>query len=317
MRANPKRVVFAEGEEEKTIRAALSFRDNGYGTPVLVARHERIRTTLEALGLRRRGRDRDPQPAPVAACARPTPNFSMPGCSATARSAATAERMVNQDRNVFAACMVACGDADAMVTGETRNYFQAFDEVVRVIGAKEGSRIFGYALLVSRGRSLFIADTTAHDAPTGPELADIAMQSAACARRMMGQEPRVALLSHSSFGNPGRAAAARVREAVALLDARRPDFEYDGEMSAEVALNVALMRDRYPFCRLTGPANVLIMPSLDSATLASQLLEQMGGGKRIGPLLMGLAKPAQIVEMGSTVSDLVNLAALAAHDAIA
>ncbi len=156
--------------------------------------------------------------------------------------------MVNQERNVFAACMVACGDADAMVTGETRNYFTAFDEVARVIGPKQGSRIFGYALLVSRGRSLFIADTTAHatadrrrSSPTSP------CSRPRCARRMMGQEPRVALLSHSSFGNPGHAAAKRVREAVALLDERRPDFEYDGEMSAEVALNFAL--DARPLSR--------------------------------------------------------------------
>jgi malate dehydrogenase (oxaloacetate-decarboxylating)(NADP+) len=133
---------------------------------------------------------------------------------------------------------------------------------------------------------------------------------------MMGQEPRVALLSHSTFGNPGRAAAERVREAVGVLDARRPDFEYDGEMSVEVALNHAQARQRYPFCRLTGPANVLIMPGIESATLASQLVEQLGGAKRIGPLLMGLDKPAQIVEMGSTVSELVNLALLAAHEAI-
>jgi malate dehydrogenase (oxaloacetate-decarboxylating)(NADP+) len=315
VRANPKRVVFAEGEEEKTIRAALSFRDSGYGTPVLVARHERISTALEALGLADTGalEIHNPRLSPAAET---YTDFLYDRLQRQGALRRDCQRMVNQDRNVFAACMVACGDADAMVTGETRNYFQAFDEVVRVIGAKEGSGIFGYVLLLSRGRSLFIADTTAHDAPTGAELADIAMQSAERARRMMGQEPRVALLSHSNFGNPGRAAAARVREAVALLDARRPDFEYDGEMSAEVALNLALMRDRYPFCRLTGPANVLIMPGLDSATLASQLLEQMGGGKRIGPLLMGLAKPAQIVEMGSNVSDLVNLAALVAHEAI-
>jgi malate dehydrogenase (oxaloacetate-decarboxylating)(NADP+) len=224
--------------------------------------------------------------------------------------------MVNQDRNVFAACMVASGDADALVTGETRNYFTAFEEVVRVIGPRAENRIFGFVLLISRGRSIIMADTTAHARPSALELADIAMQAAERTRRMMGQEPRVALLSHSNFGNPGREQAQRVREAVAILESRSPDFEFDGEMSAEVALNHALMRDRYPFCRLTGPANVLVMPGLDSANLASQLLEQMGGGKRIGPLLMGLDKPAQIVEMGCTVSDFVNIAALAAYEAV-
>jgi malate dehydrogenase (oxaloacetate-decarboxylating)(NADP+) len=224
--------------------------------------------------------------------------------------------MVNQDRNIFAACMVACGDADAMVTGATRNYFSAVEEVTRVIAAKPGHRICGYALLLSRGRSVFIADTTEHALPGAAELADIAVQSARRARRMMGQEPRVALLSYSNFGNPLGEAGRRVRDAVAILDERKVDFEYDGEMSAEVALNVQLMRERYPFCRLSGPANVLIMPGLNSANIASQLLEQLGGGRRVGPLLMGLEKPAQIVEMGATVSDLVNLAALAAHEAI-
>jgi malate dehydrogenase (oxaloacetate-decarboxylating)(NADP+) len=316
VRANPKRVVFAEGEEEKMIRAALAFRDSGYGTPVLIARHERTRTALKELGLAETAalEIQNPRQSPASEAYTEFLYGRLQRHGALLRDC---QRMVNQDRNVFAACMVACGDADAMVTGETRNYFQAFDEVARVIGAKAGSRIFGYALLVSRGRSLFIADTTAHATPTGAELADIAMQSAARARQMMGQEPRVALLSHSSFGNPGRTTARRVREAVAILDERRPDFEYDGEMSAEVALNFGLMRDRYPFCRLSGPANVLIMPDLDSATLSSQLLEEMGSARRIGPLLMGLDKPAQIVEMGCTVSDLVNLAALAAHEAIA
>jgi malate dehydrogenase (oxaloacetate-decarboxylating)(NADP+) len=315
VRANPRRVVFAEGEEEKTIRAALSFRDNGYGTPVLIGREDRIRATMRAMGLQE-GAALEIHNARLSQANKTYTDFLYRKLQRRGALHRDCQRMVNQDRNVFAACMVACGDADALITGETRNYFTAFDEVVRVIGPKEGSRIFGFALLLSRGRSIFIADTTAHSSPSGVELADIAMQSAECARRMMGQEPRVALLSHSNFGNPGREAARPVREAVAILDTRRPDFEYDGEMSAEIALDHALMRDRYPFCRLTGSANVLVLPGLDSATIASQLLEQMGGGKRVGPLLVGLDKPAQIVEMGCTVSDFVNIAALAAHEAI-
>jgi malate dehydrogenase (oxaloacetate-decarboxylating)(NADP+) len=315
VRANPKRVVFAEGEEEKTIRAALSFRDNGYGTPVLVARDDRIRATMKAIGLNAAAELEIHNPR-LSPANKTYTDYLYEHLRRRGALHRDCQRMVNQDRNVFAACMVACGDADALITGETRNYFTAFEEVVRVIGPKAGSRIFGFAILISRGRSIMIADTTAHARPSGEELADIAMQSAARARHMMGQEPRVALLSHSNFGNPGREQAQRVRAAVAILDARKPGFEYDGEMSAEVALNVSLMRDRYPFCRLSGAANVLVMPGLDSANLATQLLEQMGGGKRIGPLLMGLDKPAQIVEMGGTVSDFVNLAALAAYEAI-
>jgi malate dehydrogenase (oxaloacetate-decarboxylating)(NADP+) len=315
VRAKPKRVVFAEGEEEVTIRAALSFRDSGYGTPVLIGREERIRATMHATGLNAAAA-LEIHNARVSQANQTYVDFLYKRLQREGALVRDCQRMVNQDRNVFAASMVACGDADAMVTGATRNYFTAYDEIVRVLGPKPGCRIFGYALVLTRGRSVFIADTTSHAQPTAEQLADIAMQSAARARQIMGQEPRVALLSHSTFGNPRRAAAERLREAVAILDRRRPDFEYDGEMNAEVALNRELMRERYPFCRLTGPANVLIMPGIESATLASQLAEQLGGGKRIGPLLMGLSRPAQIVEMGSTVSELVNLALLAAHEAI-
>jgi len=188
--------------------------------------------------------------------------------------------------------------------------------VMRVLGPKDDREVFGYALLLSRGRSVLIADTTAHAYPDAAQLADIAVRAARRARQMMGQEPRVAFLSYSTFGNPMRDVDRRMHDAVALLGQRQVDFEYDGEMSADVALNQALMRERYPFCRLSGPANVLIMPGLNTANIASQLLEEMGGGRRVGPLLMGLDKPAQIVDLGATVSDMVNLAALAAHEAI-
>ncbi len=314
VRANPRRVVFAEGEEERTIRAALAFRAAGYGTPVLIGREDRIAATMRGMGLV------PIEPLEIHNAALSTANraytdFLYQKLQRHGALYRDCQRMVNQDRNIFAACMVACGDAHALVTGATRNYFTAFEEVTRVIGPKPGQRVCGYSLLVSRERSVLVSDTTAHPTPNGEELADIAIQSAERARGMIGQEPRVALLSYSTFGNPIRADADRVRDAVAILDKRKPDFEYDGEMSVEVALNHALMRERYPFCRLTAAANVLIMPGLHTANIASQLLEQMGGGRHVGPLLMGLDKPAQIIEMGATVSDYVNLAALAAHEA--
>jgi malate dehydrogenase (oxaloacetate-decarboxylating)(NADP+) len=202
-----------------------------------------------------------------------------------------------------------------VVTGTTRSYAAAYDDVSRVIEAKPECRVFGLTMLLSRGKTVFIADTTVHELPSAEELADIAVQTAGKARQM-GQDPRVALLSFSNFGNPRRERAQRVRDAVALLDQRHVDFEYDGEMGADVALNHALMRELYPFCRLSGPANILIMPALHTANVAAKLLTQLGGGTVIGPLLIGLTKPVQIVELGATVSDLVNMAALAAHDAI-
>ncbi len=315
VRANPKRVVYAEGEEEKVIRAARSFRDNGYGTPVLIGREERIRETMRRMGLGGAG-DLEMHNARLSRSNKTYTDFLYARLQRRGALHRDCQRMVNQDRNIFAACMVACGDADAMVTGATRNYFTAFEEVMRVLGPKDDSKVFGYALLLSRGRSVLVADTTAHSRPDAAQLADIAVQSARRARQMMGQEPRVAFLSYSSFGNPLRHVDQRTRDAVAILDQRGADFEYDGEMSVEVALNHALMRERYPFCRLRGPANVLIMPGLHAANIATQLLEEMGGGKRVGPLLMGLDKPAQIFDIGGTVSDMVNLAALAAHEAI-
>jgi len=314
VRRHPKRVVFAEGEEEAVIRAALAFRANGYGSPVLIGREERIRETMRQMGLQA-PTDLEVHNARLSKSNAAYRDFLYRNLQRHGFLERDCQRMVNQDRNVFAACMVACGDADALVTGATRSYFDAFEQVKRVVGAKPGQRVFGISMLISQGKAVFIADTTAHSQPSAEELADIAVQSAAKARQM-GQEPRVALLSFSNFGNPARPEAQRLREAVSILERRTVDFEFDGEMSADVALNHRLMRSRFPFCRLSGPATVLVMPGLHSANLSSQLLEQLGGGTHVGPLIMGLNKPAQIVELGATVSDLVNLAALAAHDAI-
>jgi malate dehydrogenase (oxaloacetate-decarboxylating)(NADP+) len=225
------------------------------------------------------------------------------------------QRMVNQNRNVFAACMVACGHADAMVTGLTRSFGVAFEDILRVIDPKPGHRLFGMSIMVLEGRSLFIADTSVHELPSPEQLADIAIQSAAQARAM-GHEPRVALLSFSNFGNPMREKAARVRDAVKVLDALDVDFEYDGEMQANVALDYELMRKFYPFARLSGPANVLVMPALHSANITAKLVQSAGIGTVIGPILIGLSKPAQIVQTGATVNDLVIAAAIAAHDSV-
>jgi malate dehydrogenase (oxaloacetate-decarboxylating)(NADP+) len=224
--------------------------------------------------------------------------------------------MVNQNRNVFAACMVATGEADALVTGLTRNFSHTYADLLRALDAKPGWRPFGISIVVARRRSLFVADTLVHEVPTPEELADIAVQAAAQARAL-GHEPRVALLSYSNFGDPERERAVRVREAIKVLDRRRVDFEYDGEMQVQIALNYERMRELYPFCRLSGPANVLVMPALHSASIVTNILRELGSGTLIGPLLIGLSKPAQIVSLGATVQEMVTAAALAAHEAIA
>ena len=202
-----------------------------------------------------------------------------------------------------------------MVTGLTRTFGVAYEDILMAIDPKPGKRVFGLSIVVHRGRSLFLADTTVHEFPGPEELADIAVQSAEQAR-IMGHEPRVALLSYSSFGNPMREKGERIRAAVRALDKRGVDFEYDGEMQANIALNYDLMRDLYPFCRLSGPANVLIMPGLHSANISAKLLQHIGGSTVIGPILIGLSKPAQIVQLSATVNDLVTAAALAAYESI-
>ncbi len=313
VRSNPKRVVFAEGEEEKVIRAAVTFRDAGYGTPVLIGRENRIRDTIAQIGLPR-AETLEILNARENVHLEQYYDYLYHRLQRRGSLYRDVTRLVNQDRNVFAACMVALGHADAMVTGTTRRFSVAYDDVRRVIDAKQGRRVFGLSIVLARGKTVFLADTTVHQRPTPVELADIAVQAAAVARRL-GHEPRVALLSFTTFGNPWAELAERVRDAVSLLDTRRVDFEYDGEMSADVALNEELM-GLYPFCRLSGPANVLIMPALHTANISAKMMQELGGGKVIGPLMIGLDKPAQIVSMGSSVSDIVNMAALSAHEAM-
>lgn len=310
VRANPKRVVFAEGEEEKSIRAAYSFYNTGYGTPVLIGREARIMETMEELGLPKID-DIEIVNAKVSPSTDTYIDFLYDRLQRNGYLHRDCQRMAKRDRNVFGACMVAQGDADALVTGLTRNYHVALDQIMRVTDPDLKSPVFGISLLMVQDRTIFVADTAVHEVLSPEQMADIAEKSAEVARRM-GHEPRVALISYANFGHPNLPRAEPVRDAVAELDRRDVTFEYEGEMSVEVALNSKNMAS-YPFCRLTGPANILVMPSLHSSQIATQLLRELGGGSVLGPLLMGLELPAQIVPMNSTVSDMVNLAVLAAH----
>ncbi|MEQ8814903.1 MAG: NADP-dependent malic enzyme [Thalassobaculum sp.] len=313
IRKTPKRVVFAEGEEEKTIRAAVAFQGGGYGIPVLIGREERIRDKIAEMGIA--GADQiEIHNARLSRFNQKYIEFLYKRLQRKGAMQRDCQRMVNQDRNVFAACMVATGDADAMVTGLTRSFGVSVDDITRVIDERPNELLMALTVVIVRGRTVFIADTNVHELPSPEQLADIACQAAAKARSF-GHEPRVAMMSFSNFGNPMREKAQRIRQAVDVLDSRDVDFEYDGEMSADVALDPEV-RKLYPFCRLSGPANVLVMPALHSANISYKLLQRFGGGSVIGPILMGLEKPAQIVQMGATVSDLVNAAAIAAHEAI-
>ena len=315
VKANPRRVVFAEGEEDRSIRAALAYRAAGYGTPILIGREEIIREQLTVLGLKPDQDGLEIHNARLSDANHRYTDYLYRRLQRRGTLQRDCQRMVNQDRNVFAALMVAQGDADAMVTGLTRSFATCYKDITTVIDTRNHQRAFGVSVVVTRKQTVFIADTTVNELPTSEELVEIAIQTAAKARQM-GHEPRVAFLSFSNFGQYMRGRAEHVRDAVALLDQRHIDFEYDGEMSADVALDHDLMKRLYPFCRLSGPANVLIMPALHAANIGAKLLQKMGGGQLIGPLLIGLDKPAQVVQMGASVSDIVNAAALAAHDSL-
>jgi malate dehydrogenase (oxaloacetate-decarboxylating)(NADP+) len=315
VRSNPKRVVFAEGEEEKTVRAAVAFRNAGYGQPVLIGREDRVKATITSLGLgivdgieihNARLSSANPKYTELLYARLQRKGFLQRDC----------QRMVNQDRNVFAACMVATGDADAMVTGLTRSASVCLDDVRHAIGPAEGGIPFGVTLLLGhRGRTIFLADTLINFRPNAEELADIAIGAARTARHL-GHEPRVALLSHSVFGDPLNERGFPLRDAVKILDHKQVDFEYDGEMSPDVALEPSI-RALYPFCRLTDNANVLVMPGLHSALITSSLVHRLGGGTTIGPLLIGLDRPVQVLPMDASVSQMVDVACLAAYQAIA
>jgi malate dehydrogenase (oxaloacetate-decarboxylating)(NADP+) len=314
VRAEPKRVVFAEGEEEKMVRAAVAFHQAGYGIPVLIGREDRVRATMASLGLGR-VEGVEVHNARLSHNNRKYAEFLYERLQRRGFLARDCQRMVNQDRNVFAACMVATGDADAMVTGLTRAASVCLDDIGHAVEQAPGEISFGLTLMIGeRGNTIFIADTLIHERPNPEQLVAIVCGAAAEARRL-GHEPRVALLSHSTFGNPMHATGDAMRKAVALLDAMKLDFEYDGEMSPDVALDMSV-RALYPFCRLTGPANILVMPGLHSAHITSRLAPRLGGGGTIGPLIIGLTHAAQLVPMGASVSQIVDIATLAAHQTV-
>jgi malate dehydrogenase (oxaloacetate-decarboxylating)(NADP+) len=311
LRRHPRRVVFAEGEEDQVIRAAASFVQQGLGTALLVGREDRVQASAKNLGIEL------------------GTGIQIINARLSKRNAVYAahlyerlqrkgflqrdvQRLVNQDRNHFAACMVALGDADAMITGVTRNFSVALEDIQRCIDPKPGHRVIGVSIVLTRSRNVLVADTAVTEMPEAQDIADIAIEAAGVARRL-GYEPRLALLAFSNFGHPPGERAARVQEAVRILDKRRVDFEYDGEMAADVALNADLMA-AYPFCRLSGPANVLIMPAFHSASISTKMMQELGGATVIGPILVGLDRPVQIVSLSANDSELVNMAALAAFN---
>jgi len=311
VRRMDKRIVFAEGEEPSVVRAAWSFRNQGLGRPILIGREERVRATMKQMGVpddsldivNARLSDRNPDYT----------DYLYARLQRDGYLKRDAQRLVNQDRNVFGCCMLALGDADGMVTGVTRNYNVALNDATLVLDPLPGQPVIGMSMVIGRGHTVFIADTSVVELPDADEIAAIAVE-AAQGVRTLGFTPRVAFLSYSTFGNPMGERIEKVREAVAILDERGDvDFEYEGDIAADVALNPSHSLV-YPFSRLSGPANVLVMPAIHSASISTKLLNAMGGATVVGPILLGFEKPVQIASLGATVNDIVTLATLAAYN---
>ncbi len=313
VRRNPKRVVFAEGEEEQVMRAALSYVNQQLGTAILLGREEQMRETAEKAGVDLNRPGIEIVNARLSTRNEAYTDYLYARLQRQGYLYRDVQRLINNDRNHFAACMVALGDADGMVSGTTRNYSTVLEDVKRCIDVRNGHRMIGVSIVLARGRTVLVADTAVHDMPNSEQLADIAEEAAGMARRL-GYEPRVAMLAYSTFGHPSGERSDRVIEAVKILDRRRVDFEYDGEMAADVALNPKVM-EQYPFCRLSGTANVLVMPAFHSASISTKMLQELGGSTVIGPILVGLEKSVQIVPIGAKDSDIVNMAAIAAYNA--
>jgi malate dehydrogenase (oxaloacetate-decarboxylating)(NADP+) len=309
VKANPKRMIFAEAENEIVLRVAIQYRDFGYGEPVLVGRTQGVLDKLVELGVS------DPesyeiQNSAVSPHVEPMVDMLYERLQRRGFLERDVQRMVNQDRNAFASGLLKLGVGDAMITGMTRTFSQSIREVHQVLDPKPGHLPFGIHLMVGKNYTVFLADTTINERPSAEELAIIATETAAVARRL-GHEPRVAFLSYSTFGNPSGKWLENIRDAVAILDQQNPAFEYEGEMAPDAALNPTVMK-AYPFSRLTAPANILVMPGLQSANISAKLLRELGGNATIGPMLIGMEKPVQIAPMTAIAPDVLTLAVLAA-----
>lgn len=309
---SPKRIVFAEGEEEVVLRAAYAFQQEGLGKAVLIGREEMIREALKAAGLPTDA-DFEIYHSRTAPHAGEYADYLYKRLQRRGFLKRDATRLVNTDRNVYAACMLAHGHADGMVTGATRHYDVALNNVRLALDPRPGDRLIGLCIILAKQRTLFVADTNITELPTSQDMAEIGVQVAHAARDL-GYTPKLAFISHSNFGNPDTEHSRRVAGAVEILDARGDiDFEYEGEMTPRLALNER-MRGAYPFSRLTGEANVLVTPGVHSAAISTKLVSEIGGATVLGPLLIGLARPVQIAQIGARVGDIVTLAAMAAYN---
>ncbi len=311
VKKSQKKVVFVDGEDENTLKAAIAFKNSGLGIPMIIAKEKVVKERLKEIGY--------------------SENFNIEIVNSTIKEKREkyvkyifeklhrdqgllerdCDRMIRNDRVIWGACMVSCGDADAMVTGNTRRYSQSLQKIKRVVDPRPGEIMFGLNMVVNKGRTVFIADTTVHEYPSSVQLAEIAIS---CARvvRLFGFDPKIAFLSHSTFGQPITSRTKHIRDAVDILKKKNVDFKFDGDMQPDVALDERY-KELYPFSEIVGNANVLIMPGQHSAAITYKTMKTLGGSKVIGPLLVGLGQAIEIAPLRSSTNDIINLASLAAY----
>ena len=310
IKKSKKRIVFAEGEDEESLKAAVAFKNYGLGEPILIANKEKLKNSLKKIGLDENFKIQITNSTDKNKSEK-YKNYLYEKLQRKGTLEKECDKMVKSDRVTWGSCMVACGDADGMVAGNTRHFSATVDKLTQSVGTRENEILFGLCLYVTKGKTIFIADTNVIEYPTSEELVKIAISSARIAE-MLGFDPKVALLSHSTFGQPETDRTKRVRQAIDMLQKKKVKFLFDGEMQPDVALNPKF-KSAYPFSKIVGNANVLIMPSIHAAAVSTKMLKELGGGKVIGPLLIGLAQPIEVAPLRSSSSEILNLASIAAY----
>ena len=312
VKKSPKKVVFAEGEDENMLKAAIEFGKNKLGTPIVIGNEKRVKETLHKIGLDENYKIEIVNSTNKDKREKYT-KYLYKKLQRTGQLERDVDRLIRNDRIAFGSSMVACKDADAMVTGNIRHYAASIEKLKHVCDARKGEPIFGMTMIVFKGRTVLVADTNVEDFPSANRLVDI---SKSCVRvsKLFGFEPKVAFLSHSTFGKPISRNTKHVRDAIEILKDEKVEFDFDGEMQPDVALN-PIYQDVYPFSKIVGKANILIMPALHSAAISTKLMKSFGGAKLIGPLLIGLDLPIEVAPLRSSTSDILNLASIAAYSA--
>ncbi|MRU15558.1 NADP-dependent malic enzyme [Roseovarius sp. A21] len=304
------RMIFAEGDDPRVLRAAVQYQRSGLGKAIVVGRDDDVKQKLEAAGLGDAVRELEITNAAKTDRLADYKEFLYKRLQRKGHDRHDIHRMAARDRHVFAALMLAHGHGDGLVTGATRKSAHVMERINHVFDANTENGVAGVTALLHKGRIVLIADTLVHEWPDEEDLANIATRAAGVARHL-GLEPRVAFVSFSTFGYPKSERAEKMHLAPSVLERRGADFEYEGEMTVDVALN-AVAQDAYPFQRLTGPANILVVPARHSASISVKLMQEMAGATVIGPILSGIDKSVQICSSTSTASDVLNMAVLAA-----